>query len=68
MVQFTVEETNLMSIYYEGDKTQLMENMTAALPDMDADMRELAERTISKVNALTDAEYKELSVYPADEV
>ena len=31
-------------------------------------LRELAERTISKVNALTDAEYKELSVYPADEV
>lgn len=24
--------------------------------------------TLSKVNALTDAEYKELSVYPADEV
>lgn len=68
MVRFTVEETNLMSIYHEGGKAQLMENMTAALPDMDADMRELAERTISKVNALTDAEYKELSVYPADEV
>ena len=42
MVQFTVEETNLMSIYHEGGKAQLMENMTAALPDMDADMRELA--------------------------
>ena len=35
MVQFTVEETNLMSIYHEGGKAQLMENMTAALPDMD---------------------------------
>ena len=34
MVQFTVEETNLMSIYHEGGKAQLMENMTAALPDM----------------------------------
>ena len=49
MVQFTVEETNLMSIYHEGGKAQLMENMTAALPDMDADMRELAKRTLSKV-------------------
>ena len=44
MVQFTVEETNLLSIYHEGGKAQLMENMTAALPDMDADMRELARR------------------------
>ena len=48
MVQFTVEETNLLSIYHEGGKAQLMENMTAALPDMDADMRELARRTLSK--------------------
>ena len=45
---FTVEETNLLSIYHEGSKAQLMENMTAALPYMDADMRELAERTIPK--------------------
>ena len=64
---FTVEETNLMSIYHEGSKAQLMENMTAALPYMDADMRELAERTISKVNALTDEEYAELALYAADE-
>ena len=67
MVQFTVEETNLMSIYHEGGKAQLMENMTATLPDMDADMRELAQRTLSKVDALTDEEYAGLAVYAADE-
>ena len=67
MNRFTVEETNLLSIYHEGSKAQLMENMTAALPYMDADMRELAERTISKVNALTDEEYAELALYAADE-
>lgn len=64
---FTVEETNLLSIYHEGGKTQLIENMTAALPYMDADMRELAERTISKVDALTEKEYAELALYAADE-
>ena len=68
MNRFTVEETNLLSIYNEGGKRALIENVNAALPYMDADMRELAKRTLSKVNALTDAEYKELSVYPADEV
>ena len=68
MNRLTVEETNLLSIYHEGSKAQLVENMTAALPFMDEDMRELAKRTLSKVGALTDAEYKELSVYPADEV
>lgn len=64
---FTVEEANLLSIYHEGGKAQLIENMTAALPYMDADMRVLAERTISKVDALTDEEYAELALYAADE-
>ena len=67
MTQFTVEEMNLLSIYHEGSREQLRENMNAALPYMDADMRELAERTISKVNALTDEEYAELALYAADE-
>ena len=67
MIRLTVEETNLLSIYHEGGKAQLTENMTAALPYMDADMRELAKRTLSKVDALTDEEYAELSLYAADE-
>ena len=49
-------------------KAQLIEDMTAALPYMDAGLRELAKRTLSKVGALTEAEYRELAVYPADEV
>lgn len=64
---FTVEETNLLSIYHEGGKAQLIENINAALPYMDADMRVLAERTISKVDALTEKEYTELALYAADE-
>lgn len=67
MIRLTVEEINLLSIYNEDGKAQLIENMTAALPYMDADMRELAERTLSKVDALTDEEYAELSLYAADE-
>lgn len=67
MIRLTVEETNLLSIYHEGSKSQIIKNMTAALPYMDADMRELAERTLSKVDALTDEEYTELSLYAADE-
>ena len=30
MIRLTVEEMNLLSIYHEGSKAQLMENMTAA--------------------------------------
>ena len=67
MTQFTVEEMNLLSIYHEGNQEQLRENMNAALPYMDAEMRELAKRTLSKVDALTETEYAELAVYAADE-
>ena len=68
MIRLTVEEMNLLSIYHEGSKEQLMENMTAALPFMDEDMRELAKRTLSKVDALTEEEFAELVIYAADEV
>ena len=68
MNRFTVEETNLLSIYNEGGKAQLVENMTAALPFMDEDMRELAKRTLSKVDRLTEAEYAGLGIFAADEV
>ena len=68
MNRFTVEETNLLSIYAEDSKRALLENINAALPFMDADMRELAQRTLAKVDALTEEEYAELSLYAADEV
>jgi len=42
--------------------------MTAALPFMDEDMRELAKRTLSKVEAMTEAEFAGLPIYAADEV
>ena len=68
MNRFTVEETNLLSIYADNSKRALLENINAALPFMDADMRELAGRTMRKVDALTEEEYAELAVYAADEV
>ena len=68
MNRFTVEETNLLSIYADSSKRVLLENINAALPYMDADMRELAQRTMQKVDALTEEEYAELAVYAADEV
>ena len=68
MIRLTVEETNLLSIYNEGGKRGLIENINAALPFMDEDMRELAKRTLSKVDAPTEEEYAELAIYAAEEV
>ena len=68
MIRLSVEETNLLSIYADNSKRALLENINAALPYMDADMRELAGRTMQKVDALTEEEFAELAVYAADEV
>ena len=68
MIRLSVEETNLLSIYADSSKRALLDNINAALPFMDADMRELAQRTMQKVDALTEEEYAELAVYAADEV
>jgi len=61
---FTVEETNLLSIYMTGSK----EAMNAALPFMEGEMRDFAARTLAKVGRMTEAEFAGLAVYPADEV
>ena len=37
MVYFTVEEENLVCVYYKADRRRTMGRMTAALPDMDGD-------------------------------
>ncbi len=50
-----------------GAREQLKANMTAALPFMDVGLRELAKRTLSKVTLLTEAEFRGLPIYAADE-
>ena len=73
MIRLTVEETNLLSIYNEGGKRGLMENINAALPFIDRkstrlNSRELAKRTLAKIAPLTENEYTELAIFAADEV
>lgn len=67
MTRSTVEETNLMSIYHTGTRQELVEEMTAALPYMDNEFQELARRTMDKLDSLTDDEFTQLSLDPADE-
>lgn len=68
MIRLTVEEMNLLNIYNEGGKRGLTENINAALPFMDEDMRPFAERTLQKISPLTENEYAELAIFAADEV
>lgn len=68
MNRFTVEETNLISIYIADTRRELIEEMTGALPYMDDDMRAMAMRTLAKLRAMSNADFAALAVSAADEV
>lgn len=68
MNPFTVEEMNLLAIYNGESKEEVTEKIAFALSFMDSDMRELAKRTVKKVNCLSDEEFATLSIDPADEI
>ena len=57
MVQFTVEEENLICMYHKSDRRRTAANIRAALPDMDENMRALAQQTLSKLERMTDSDY-----------
>lgn len=57
MMHFTVEEENLICMYHNADRRRMISRLTAALPDMDGDMRALAQQTLSKLERMTDADY-----------
>ena len=58
-VPFTIEEENLICIYHKHDRRRTIAAISDALPDMDADMRPLAEQTIHKLHNMTDAAFEE---------
>ena len=68
MNTFTVEETNLLSIYKTDDRWEMLANMSAVLPFMDGEMRAFTERTMKKLDALTEAEFAALYLEPAEDV
>ena len=64
---FTVEEENLICLYHNADRRRTMGKITAALPDMDGDMRVLAQQTLSKLEQMTDTDYDNQKFNFADE-
>ena len=56
-MNFSVEEENLICMYHTSDRRRTMAQMVAALPDMDTEMRWLANGTIAKLERMTDADF-----------
>ena len=57
-VSFTIEEENLICIYHKHARRRTIAAISDALPDMDGDMRPLAEQTIHKLHNMTDAAFE----------
>ena len=67
MNTFTNDEMNLMCIYNTGTKDGLMDALTAMREYLEPDEKELLTLTdsvLEKLEAITDAEYAELELYP----
>jgi hypothetical protein len=67
ILNFTVEETNLVAIYRAQTKEKTLARIAAALPDMDEDIRTIAEGASRKLAGLTEPEFSALSFAPAEE-
>ena len=67
MGNFTFEEMNLMCIYNTGSRTGLIETLTemrGELSPEEAELRELTDSALEKLQAMNDTEFAELEMYP----
>ena len=67
MGTFTFEETNLLCIYNAGSRTGLIETLTemrGELSPEEAELRELTDSALGKLQAMSDTEFSELALYP----
>ena len=56
-IRFTIEEENIVAIYAEDSRETTLENILAAMPYMDEDIRQLAAAAVNKLQAMTDSEF-----------
>ena len=67
MGNFTFEEMNLMCIYNTGSRTVLIDSlreMRGELSPEETELRELTDSALGKLQAMSDAEFAELELYP----
>ena len=67
MGNFIFEEINLMCIYNTGSRTGLIEalnEMRGHLEPDETELRELTDSALMKLQAMSDAEFAELELFP----
>ena len=67
MGNFTFEEMNLMCIYNTGSRTGLIDSlreMRDELSPEETELRDLTDNALMKLQAMSDAEFAQLELYP----
>ena len=67
MSNFTFDEINLMCIYNTGTRAGLMQALTDMRKHLEPDeteLRELTDSALGKLQAMSDAEFAELELFP----
>lgn len=67
MGNFTFEEINLMCIYNTGSRTGLIEALTEMCGELlpeEAELRELTESVLAKLDILSEEQYSKLMLVP----
>lgn len=68
MGKFTVEEINLMCVFGTENRNKLIADMKNVLPHLeDSDMTELAETMCRKLEKMSDEEFTEFVLEPAED-
>ena len=67
MMNFTNDEMNLMCIYQSDSRSGLIAALTEMrgyLDEDEAELRELTDSALGKLQAMSDAEFAELEMFP----
>lgn len=64
MGNFTFEEMNLLCIYNTGSRGGLIENLTEMCGELSLEETKLTDSALSKLQAMSDAEFAELELFP----
>lgn len=64
---FTVEESNLISIFVSKNRTKVMRDIGNAIPHLDdEEMIELSVRVVDKLKAMSDEDFAKLEIEAAE--
>ena len=64
---FTVEESNIISIFASKNRTKVMQDISNAIPHLDdEEMIDLSLRVVDKLKAMSDEEFAKLEIEAAE--